>query len=89
MAGIAATAALIPVLATSAITIGATATSDAMAMSVGMAIVAAATMTGARATGSGRRADPMAGMSLEAQKQAVRNHREAQKKAIKRGYVIP
>jgi hypothetical protein len=39
--------------------------------------------------GQGRRADPMAGMSLEAQKQAVRNHREAQKKAIKRGYVIP
>jgi hypothetical protein len=39
--------------------------------------------------GQGRRDNPMAGMSLEAQKQAVRNHREAQKKAIKRGYVIP
>jgi hypothetical protein len=33
--------------------------------------------------------NPMAGMSLEDQKRAVKNHREAQKKAIKRGYVIP
>lgn len=33
--------------------------------------------------------DPMAGMSLEERKQAIKNHREAQKKAIKRGYVIP
>lgn len=37
----------------------------------------------------GRRADPMAGMSLDERKQAIKNHREAQKKAIKRGYVIP
>ncbi len=37
----------------------------------------------------GRRNDPMAGMSLEERKQAIKNHREAQKKAIKRGYVIP
>jgi hypothetical protein len=28
-------------------------------------------------------------MTIEEQKQAVKNHREAQKKAIKRGYVIP
>lgn len=33
--------------------------------------------------------NPLAGMSLEDQKRAVKNHREAQKKAIKRGYVIP
>lgn len=33
--------------------------------------------------------NPMAGMSLEDQKRAVKNHREAQKKAIKRGYLIP
>ena len=33
--------------------------------------------------------DPMAGMSLEERKHAIKNHREAQKKAIKRGYVIP
>ena len=31
----------------------------------------------------------MAGMSLDERKQAIKNHREAQKKAIKRGYVIP
>jgi hypothetical protein len=31
----------------------------------------------------------MQGMALEDQKRAVKNHREAQKKAIKRGYVIP
>jgi hypothetical protein len=37
----------------------------------------------------GRRGDPMAGMSLDERKQAIRNHRDAQKKAIKRGYVIP
>jgi hypothetical protein len=33
--------------------------------------------------------NPMQGMALEDQKRAVKNHREAQKKAIKRGYVIP
>ncbi len=36
-----------------------------------------------------RNNNPMAGMSLEDQKRALKNHREAQKKAIKRGYVIP
>jgi len=36
-----------------------------------------------------RSRDPMAGMSLDERKQAIKNHREAQKKAIKRGYVIP
>ena len=36
-----------------------------------------------------RNNNPMAGMSLEDQKRAIKNHREAQKKAIKRGYVIP
>lgn len=33
--------------------------------------------------------NPMQGMTLQQQKQAVKNHRQAQKKAIKRGYVIP
>lgn len=33
--------------------------------------------------------NPMAGTSLQDQKRAVKNHREMQKKAIKRGYVIP
>lgn len=33
--------------------------------------------------------NPMQGMTLQEQKQAVKNHRDAQKKAIKRGYVIP
>ncbi len=36
-----------------------------------------------------RSSDPMEGMSLDERKQAIKNHREAQKKAIKRGYVIP
>ena len=36
-----------------------------------------------------RNNNPMAGMSLEDQKRAIKNHREAQKKAIKRGYVLP
>lgn len=35
--------------------------------------------------GYGRPQNPMAGMSLEEQKRAVKNEREAQKKAIKRG----
>lgn len=35
------------------------------------------------------RNNPMAGMSIEDQKRAIKNHREAQKKALKRGYVIP
>jgi hypothetical protein len=35
------------------------------------------------------RNDPMAGMSMDERKNAIKNHREAQKKAIKRGYVIP
>lgn len=35
------------------------------------------------------RNDPMAGMSMDERKRAIKNHREAQKKAIKRGYVIP
>ncbi len=39
--------------------------------------------------GPRRRVDPMAGMSLDERKRAIKNHREAQKKAIKRGYVIP
>lgn len=33
--------------------------------------------------------NPMAGMSIDDQKRAIKNHRDAQKKAIKRGYVIP
>jgi hypothetical protein len=33
--------------------------------------------------------NPLAGMSIEDQKRAIKNHRDAQKKAIKRGYVIP
>jgi len=48
---------------------------------------------GARGDGYGRgpnpRQDPMWGMSIEDQKRAIKNQREAQKKAIKRGYVIP
>ncbi|RDJ21480.1 hypothetical protein DWF00_22760 [Bosea caraganae] len=39
--------------------------------------------------GQRQQRNPMAGMSLDDQKQAVKNHRDAQKKAIKRGYVIP
>lgn len=38
--------------------------------------------------GAGR-GNPMNQLSLEEQKRAIKNHREAQKKAIKRGYVIP
>lgn len=39
--------------------------------------------------GYGRRAqNPMAGMSLEEQKRAVKNEREAQKKAFKRGLIF-
>lgn len=33
--------------------------------------------------------NPLAGMSIDDQKRAIKNHRDAQKKAIKRGYVIP
>lgn len=36
-----------------------------------------------------RRDNPVNHMTIEEQKQALKNHREAQKKAIKRGYVIP
>jgi hypothetical protein len=35
------------------------------------------------------RGNPVNRMSIEDQKQALKNHRDAQKKAIKRGYVIP
>lgn len=35
------------------------------------------------------RGNPVNRMSIEEQKQALKNHRDAQKKAIKRGYVIP
>lgn len=35
------------------------------------------------------RGNPVNRMTIEEQKQALKNHREAQKKAIKRGYVIP
>lgn len=35
------------------------------------------------------RDNPINRMSVEDQKRAVKNHRDAQKKAIKRGYVIP
>lgn len=38
-----------------------------------------------RGRGYGRPQNPMAGMTLEEQKRAVKNEREAQKKAIKRG----
>lgn len=42
-----------------------------------------------RGGGYGRRApNPMAGMSLEEQKRAVKNEREAQKKAFKRGQLF-
>jgi hypothetical protein len=36
----------------------------------------------------GRAQNPMAGMTLEEQKRAVKNEREAQKKAIKRGQIF-
>lgn len=35
------------------------------------------------------RGNPVNRMTIEEQKQALKNHRDAQKKAIKRGYVIP
>ncbi|RXT55267.1 hypothetical protein B6S44_11715 [Bosea sp. Tri-44] len=35
------------------------------------------------------RGNPVNRMSIDEQKQALKNHRDAQKKAIKRGYVIP
>lgn len=35
------------------------------------------------------RGNPVNRLSIEDQKQALKNHRDAQKKAIKRGYVIP
>ncbi|WP_293796385.1 hypothetical protein [uncultured Bosea sp.] len=38
--------------------------------------------------GYGRTQNPMAGMTLEEQKRAVKNEREAQKKAIKRGQLF-
>jgi hypothetical protein len=43
-----------------------------------------------RGGGYGRRAapDPMAGMSLEERKRAIKNDREAQKKAFKRGQLF-
>lgn len=34
----------------------------------------------------GPRRNPVAGMSLEDQKRAIKNHRDAQKRMIKRGY---
>ena len=33
--------------------------------------------------------NPLAGMSIEDQKRAIKNHRRAQKKAFKRGYIMP
>ncbi|BCB20004.1 hypothetical protein [Bosea sp. ANAM02] len=41
-----------------------------------------------RGRGYGRQQNPMAGMSLEEQKRAVKNEREAQKKAFKRGQLF-
>lgn len=41
-----------------------------------------------RGRGYGRQQNPMAGMTLEEQKRAVKNEREAQKKAIKRGQLF-
>lgn len=42
-----------------------------------------------RGGGYGRRApDPMAGMSLDERKRAIKNEREAQKRAIKRGQLF-
>lgn len=38
--------------------------------------------------GGRRQQDPMAGMSLDERKRAIKNEREAQKKAIKRGIFI-
>ncbi len=35
------------------------------------------------------RDNPVNRMTIEEQKQALKNHREAQKKAIKRGYLMP
>lgn len=34
-------------------------------------------------------ANPMAGMSIEEQKRAIKNHRQMQKKAFKQGVIIP
>jgi hypothetical protein len=42
----------------------------------------------ARGRGYGRQQNPMAGMTLEEQKRAVKNEREAQKKAFKRGQLF-
>lgn len=39
--------------------------------------------------GNPGRGNPINRMTIDEQKQALKNHREAQKKAIKRGYVIP
>lgn len=39
--------------------------------------------------GNHGRGNPVNRMTIDEQKQALKNHREAQKKAIKRGYVIP
>ncbi|WP_306225493.1 hypothetical protein [Bosea beijingensis] len=41
-----------------------------------------------RGRGYGRQQNPMAGMTIEEQKRAVKNEREAQKKAIKRGQLF-
>lgn len=42
-----------------------------------------------RGPGYGQRSrNPMAGMSIEEQKRAVKNEREAQKRAIKRGQIF-
>lgn len=41
-----------------------------------------------RGRGYGRQQNPMAGMTLEEQKRAVKNEREAQKRAIKRGQLF-
>jgi len=41
-----------------------------------------------RGRGYGRQQNPMAGMSIEEQKRAVKNEREAQKKAFKRGQLF-
>jgi hypothetical protein len=41
-----------------------------------------------RGRGYGRQQNPMAGMTLEEQKRAVKNEREAQKKAFKRGQLF-
>jgi hypothetical protein len=37
----------------------------------------------------GSNANPLAGMSIEDQKRAIKNHRQLQKKAFKQGVIIP